>query len=212
MISKCVGCTLAGTMTPSSKELVYGFPIDGPMNVLHVDDFTVGASINYAGDKGFLIAACGMCTFAVVDPVPELNWTTYAQALSMIMLRFRLAHTIVLDIDSKFYAVFSQSCLLLDLYVHTVGSENHDAIIVERVSRYLNKGLKIFTQERGTPAVSREAISLLIYAWNSCLVPLTDITRSMIVCGRDFFFPIEFSHKTAVKLTSSKQWVDTFSA
>ena len=90
MISKCVGCTLEGAMTAPSKELVYGFPIDGPMNVLHVDDFTVGASITYAGDKGFLIAAFGMCTFAVAYPVPELNWTTYAQALSMIMLRFRL--------------------------------------------------------------------------------------------------------------------------
>ena len=158
MISKCEGCTLEGAMTSPSKELVYGFPIDGTMNVLHVDDFTVGASINYTGDKSFLVAACVMCTFAVADPVPESNWTTYAQALSMIMLRFRLAHTIVLDKDSKFYAVFSQSCLLLDLYVHTISSENHDAIIVERVSRYLNKGLKIFTQNRGTPSVSREAI------------------------------------------------------
>ena len=113
---------MVGKMTSPSKESFYGFPIYGPMNVLHVDDFTVGASINYAGDKGFLISACGMCTFAVVDPVPELNWTTYDLALSMIMLRFRLAHTIVLDKDSKFYAVFAQSCLLLDLNVHTVSS------------------------------------------------------------------------------------------
>ena len=74
-------------MTSTSKELVYGFPLDGPMNVLHVDGFTVGASINYAGNKGFLVAACGMCTFAVVDPVPESNSTTCAQALSMIILR-----------------------------------------------------------------------------------------------------------------------------
>ena len=128
------------------------------------------------------------------------------------MLRFGLEHTIVLDKDSKFYAVFAQSCLLLDLNVHTVSSENHDAIIVERVSRYLNKGLKIFTQNRGTPSVSREAIWLIIYAWNSCPVPLTDTTQSMTAYWRYFPFPIDFSHETAVKLTSSKQWVDTFSA
>ena len=162
------------------------------MNVLHLDNFTVGASINYAGDKGFLISACIVCTFAVSEPVPESNLTTYVQALSMIMLRFVLAHTIVLDKDSKLYAIFSQSCLLLDLNVHTVSSENHDAIIVERVNQYLNKGLNIFTQERGTPAVSIEAILLLIYAWTSCLVPLTEITRSMIFCGRYFSFPINF--------------------
>ena len=134
MISKCAGCTLSGAMTSPSKELVYGFPIDGHMEVLHVDGFTVGASINCTGDKGFLISACGMCTFAVEDLVPQSNSTTYAQALSMIMLRFRLAHTIVLGKDSKLYAVLAQSCLLLDLNVHTVSSDNHDAIIVERVN------------------------------------------------------------------------------
>ena len=52
-------------MTSPSKKLVYGFPIDVPMNVLHVDGFTFGESINYVGDKGFIIAAYGMCTFAV---------------------------------------------------------------------------------------------------------------------------------------------------
>ena len=56
-------------------------PIDGPMNILHVDGFTFGASINYADDKGFLIATCGMCTFAVAEPVTESNLNTYAQAL-----------------------------------------------------------------------------------------------------------------------------------
>ena len=71
MISRCAGCALEGAMISPSKSLVYGFPIDGPMNVLHVDVFTVRASINYTGNKGFLVAACGMCTFAVADPVPE---------------------------------------------------------------------------------------------------------------------------------------------
>ena len=94
----------------------------------------------------------------------------------MIMLRFGLARTIVLDKDSNFYAVFAQSCLLLDLNVHTVSSDNHDAIIVERVNRYLNKGLKIFTQDCGTPRFSIKAILLLIYSWKSCPVPFTDIT------------------------------------
>ena len=133
-----------------------------------------------------------MCTFAVAETVPESNLTTYAQALLMIILRFLLAQTIELDKDIKFYAVFAQYFLLLDLNVHAVSSENYDAIIVERVNRYLNKGLKIFTQKRKTPAVSREAILLLIYAWTSCPVPLTDITRSMIVCGWELF-PSQFT-------------------
>ena len=52
----------------------------------------------------------------------------------MIMLRFGLAHTIVLEKDRKLYSVFAQSCLLLNLNVHTVSSENNDAIIVEKVN------------------------------------------------------------------------------
>ena len=134
MISRCAVCALAVAMTLPSNELIYGFPIDGPMNVLHVDSFTVGKSINYAGDKGFLIAACGMCTFSVAEPVPESNLTTYDQDLSMIMLQFGLAHKIVLDKDSKFYDVLAQFCLILDLNVHTVSSENNYDIIVERVN------------------------------------------------------------------------------
>ena len=98
---------MANATNNPSKELVYSFPLDGPMNVLHVDGYSVGANINFAGDKGFLIATCGMCTFAVAEPVSKTDSTMYAQALLMIMLRFSFTHTIVLDKDSKFYATFT---------------------------------------------------------------------------------------------------------
>ena len=97
-----------------AKELVYSFPLDGPMNVLHVDGYSVGADTNFDGDKGFLIAACGMSTFTVAEPVSKTDSTIYAQALLMIMLRFGFAHTIVLDKDSKCYATFAQTCQLMN--------------------------------------------------------------------------------------------------
>ena len=115
------------------------------MSILHIDGYTVGANINFAGDKGFLIAACGMSTFAVAEPVTNPSAMVYAQALLMIMLRFGLAHTIVLDADKKFYNTFRQMCELLRLNVHTISGENHDPMLVERVNLHLNKGLKIFT-------------------------------------------------------------------
>ena len=62
---------MANLTNSPSKDLVYNFPVDAPMSVLHVDGYTVGANINFAGDKGFLIAACGMSTFAVAEPVTE---------------------------------------------------------------------------------------------------------------------------------------------
>ena len=49
-------------------------------------------------------------------------------------------------------------------------------MLVERVNHYLYKGLKIMTNERDSIRVALEAILLLIYAWNSCPVPGTDIS------------------------------------
>jgi hypothetical protein len=52
--------------------------------------------------------------------------------------------------------------------------------------------------------VTLMAILLLLYAWNSCPVPGTDISRSLIAVGREFTFPIDFS--------SDKHWELTLSA
>ena len=78
LITKYAGYKMANAVNNPKKQLVYNFPLGVPMTVLHVDGYLVGANINFSGDKGFLIAACGMCTFVVV----ELD----DQALLMIML------------------------------------------------------------------------------------------------------------------------------
>ena len=38
---------------------MHRYHIDAPMSVLHINGYSVGANINLAGDKGFLVAACG---------------------------------------------------------------------------------------------------------------------------------------------------------
>ena len=53
---------------------------------------------------------------------------------------------------------------------------------------------------------------MLMYAWNSEPIPITDITQKMVICGRNFAFPIDFSSTTAVRLTSSKKWVESYAA
>ena len=97
---------MANATNAPATELVYSFPIGAPMPVSHFDRYSVGANLNFAGDKGFLIATCGMCTFAVCEPIAELGAKIYAHALLMIMLWFRITHTIVLDTDKKFYNTF----------------------------------------------------------------------------------------------------------
>ena len=86
-----------------------------------------------------------MCTFVVAEPVTNSSAIVYAQALLLIMLRFGLAHTIVLGADKIFYNAFRQICELLRLNVHAISGKNHNPVFVERVNAYLNKGSKIFT-------------------------------------------------------------------
>ena len=85
-------------------------------------------------------------------------------------------------------------------------------MLVKCINNYLIKGLQIFTQEQGTPAVSREAVLILIYAWSSCAIPLTNISRAMVVTGRKVLFLIDSSHKKAVQLTETKKRIETYAA
>jgi hypothetical protein len=127
-----------------------------------------------------------------------------------ILLRFGLCHTLVLDKASSFLNVFNQVVELLQINSHTISAENHDAMIVERLNRYLNKGLKVMTNERNSVRISTEAILLLIYAWNAACVPGTDIPRSLVVTGRVFSFPIDFSSSKHLDLTSTPEAVQSY--
>ena len=63
MCSSCAGCTMANDSVTRKSDLLYAFPVDGPMLVMHVDIYTISASISFAGDRSYLIDSCGMTTF-----------------------------------------------------------------------------------------------------------------------------------------------------
>jgi hypothetical protein len=84
-------------------------------------------------------------------------------------------------------------------------------MLVERVNRYINKGLKIMTNERGFIRFALEAILLLIYAWNSCPISRMDISRSLVAVGREFAFFIDYSAGKHWELVSSPSTVTTYS-
>ena len=83
-------------------------------------------------------------------------------------------------------------------------------MIVERVCRYLNKCLTIFTNERDDNRVALEGILMSLYAWNSAPIIGTDISRSLVVVGREFQFPIDFCSEQHQILTSSTVKVSKF--
>jgi len=146
-----------------------------------------------------------------MEPIQHANSKNFASGIMKIQLRYGLFHTVVLDKDSKFVGVCRKALDLLQINCHVLSGDNHNPMIVERVNRYLTKGLKIMTNERDSVRIALEAILLLLYAWNSCPIPGTDISRSLVAVGREFAFPIDYSTNKHWELTSSPTNVESYS-
>jgi hypothetical protein len=111
----------------------------------------------------------------------------------------------------SFSGVCSEPLELLNINCHDLSGDNHNPMMVEHVNRYLTKGLKIMTNEHDSILVALEAILLLLYAWNSCPIPGTDISWSLVAVGHEFAFPIDYSTNKHWELTSSPISVESYS-
>jgi hypothetical protein len=80
------GCNLANPTNSKSAELVYNFPIEAPMMVLHINGYSAGKQIGFKGSETYLIACCRMCTFAVMEPVINPLANTFASAIMKIIM------------------------------------------------------------------------------------------------------------------------------
>ncbi len=210
MCAACSGC-IATTTKSESSELVYNFPIEVPFLVLFVDAYSAGKHSSFDGFETYLVAFCGMTGFASMEPIQHANSKSFASAIMKIQLRYGFCHTIVLNKDSKFYGVCHEALDLLNINYHILSGDNHNPMMVECVNQYLTKGLKIMTNERDSVRVALEAILLLLYAWNSCPIPSTDISRSLVAVGHEFAFPIDYSSNKHWELTSSPISVESYS-
>jgi hypothetical protein len=130
-----------------------------------------------------------------MEPITNANATTYASGIMKIILRYGFCHTVVLDKDSKFFGVCREALDLLNINCHVLSGGNHNPMVVERINRYLNQGLRIMCNERDSNRVALEAILLLIYAW----------------VGREFAFPIDFSAGKHAELYSAPGTVESYS-
>ena len=211
MCRACPGCALANPTHSKSSELIYNFPVEAPFSVMHFDAYSAGKHSGFEGAECYLIGCCGMTSFACMEPISHASATTFASAIMKILLRYGLCFTAVLDKDSKFFGVCRQALDLLQINCHVLSSNNHNPMLVERINRYLNKGLRIMCNERESVRVAQEAILLLIYAWNSCPIPGTDISRSLVAVGREFQFPIDFATNKHFELTSSPSAIVSYS-
>jgi hypothetical protein len=181
------------------------------MMVLHVDGYQAGKESGFEGSTHYLIGCCGMCTFAAMEPISNANSTTYASAIMKMILCYGFCHTIVLDKDSNFFGVCCKALDLLKINCHVLSGGNHNPMLVERVNQHLNQGLRIMCNKRDSNWVALEAILVLIYARNSCLVQGTDISRCMVAVGREFAFPIDFSLGKHAELYSAPGTIESYS-
>jgi hypothetical protein len=128
-----------------------------------------------------------------------------------VQLHYSFCHTVVLDKDSKCFGVCSEALDLLQINCHELSGNNHKPMMVKKINRYLTKGLKIMTNERNSVRIALEAILLLLYAWNSCPILGTDISRSLVAFGHEFVFPINYSTNKHWELTSSPSSMESYS-
>ncbi len=65
--------------------------------------------------------------------------------------------------------------------------------------------------KQDSPCIALKVIILLIYAWNSCPVPGTDISHSLVTVGCKFQFPIDFSSGRHIELMSAPSTIISYS-
>ncbi|KAL7504453.1 hypothetical protein ACHAXN_002097, partial [Cyclotella atomus] len=211
LCKQCAGCRLANPGINKSSELVYNFPVTEPMAVVHLDAYSAGSLKTYDGVSSYLVAACNMTTFGNMEGIEHADSTSFAAALMKMQLRYGFFRTIVLDKDSKFYSTFKETATLLKMDTHTLSRVNPNAMLVERLNRYFNKILKIFnTEHGGDPCVAHEGLAMGLYAWNCGPVPGTDISRCLMVTGREWRFPIDFCKNKHLELLSRPRHVHSF--
>ena len=95
---------------------MFNFPIEASMMVLYVDGYQAGAQQGFEGSTTYLVACCGMCTFAAMEPISNPSAASFASTIMKIILRYGFCHTVVLNKDSKFLGVCREALDLLHIY------------------------------------------------------------------------------------------------
>ena len=193
LIDSCVACILRNGGARASSELLYSFPLSAPFMCVHADAWVPGKTTSFDGFSGLMIVVCHTVGFAAIPPLKDMNSTSFAKAVYTILLRYGLSQMVITDPDSKFKGEFKATFELLGIQHHLSARGNHNAILVERFNKFLNSSLRVFDNDRGTNRVFLEGAETLTYAWNSCPVLGTDLSRSLLTVGREFHFPIDFT-------------------
>ncbi len=182
------------------------------MLTIHADAWVPGKTTSFNGYTGLMIVMCHMTGFAAIEPLKDMNSTTFAKAIYAIQLRYGLSHLLVIAADSKFKGEFLKASELLKIKLHPVARGNHDAIMVERFNRFLNSSLIVFNNDRKSNRVFLEGAMMCCYAWNSAPVAGTDLSRALLVLGREFHFPIDFTTRQHLTFNVTTNGIQSYAS
>ncbi len=148
-----------------------------------------------------------------MEPVKCATSSTFTLALLKIQLLFGPCNTFVLNNKREIYGVFKEACdlLQLTLTLSHLSDNYHNPMMVKWINCYLNKGLKIMYDKRGTIRIAMEAIILLLYVWNSGPIPGTDLSHCFVALGREFQFPNNFPTNKHWEVISSPASILSYS-
>jgi hypothetical protein len=191
-IDDCVACVLQNGGTRASSELLYPFPLSAPFMAVHADAWVTGETESFNGFTGLMIVVDHMTGFAAIEPIKEMNSSSFARSVYVILLQYGISHTVITDPDSKFKGQFKEAFAILKIHHPLSARGHHDAILAERFNRFLNAVLRVFNNDRESNRMFVGGAQTLTYAWNSCPVRGTDLSRSLLTVGREFHFPIDF--------------------
>ena len=85
-----------------------------------MDIYATGSQFNFESTKHYLIAACGMTSFAICEDTLEGTAEAFTAAMMKIWLRFGFSHTIVVDKAGTFLNVFDETANLLNINIHVL--------------------------------------------------------------------------------------------
>jgi hypothetical protein len=107
----------------------------------HADAWVPGKTESFDGFTGLMIVVDHMTGFAAIEPIKEMNSSSFARSVYVILLRYGLSHTVITNPDSKLKGQFKEAFATLKIHHHLNTRGHHDAILVERFNHFLNTGL-----------------------------------------------------------------------
>jgi hypothetical protein len=128
--------------------------------------------MSFDGNIGLTMIVCHMTAFAAIEPMKEMNSSSFARAVYTILLRYGLPQLVTTDPYSKFKGKFKQALETLKMQHPLSARGNHNANLVERFNRYLSLGLRVFNNndretncDRHAPFCWTQTRNCTIRAW-----------------------------------------------